>query len=78
MRDADLDGALAIAVSATRRRKVKTYRRMKRRLGFAGLLLGGPELLVLDEPTNGLDPGEIREIRELISRLTTHGATVLL
>ena len=39
---------------------------MKQRLGFARLLLGRPELLVLDEPTNGLDPGEIREIRELI------------
>src|SRR5205807_339271 len=47
-------------------------------LGFARLLLGRPELLVLDEPTNGLDPGEIREIRDLIGRLSTHGATVLL
>ena len=37
-----------------------------------------PELLVLDEPTNGLDPGEIREIRELIGRLSSQGATVLL
>ena len=51
---------------------------MKQRLGFARLLLGRPELLVLDEPTNGLDPGEIREIRELIGRLTAHGTTVLL
>jgi ABC-2 type transport system ATP-binding protein len=51
---------------------------MKQRLGFARLLLGRPELLVIDEPTNGLDPGEIREIRELIARLTDHGATVLL
>jgi ABC-2 type transport system ATP-binding protein len=51
---------------------------MKQRLGFARLLLGRPELLILDEPTNGLDPGEIREIRELIGRLTTAGSTVLL
>jgi ABC-2 type transport system ATP-binding protein len=51
---------------------------MKQRLGFARLLLGRPELLVLDEPTNGLDPGEIREIRELIGRLSQGGATVLL
>src|SRR5678816_1715605 len=51
---------------------------MKQRLGFARALLARPELLVLDEPTNGLDPGEIREIRELISRLTQHGTTVLL
>ncbi|MDQ1434642.1 MAG: type transport system ATP-binding protein, partial [Actinomycetota bacterium] len=60
-------------------RKVRTYSQgMKQRLGFARLLLGRPELLVLDEPTNGLDPGEIREIRELIGRLSAHGATVLL
>jgi ABC-2 type transport system ATP-binding protein len=59
--------------------KVRTYSQgMKQRLGFARLLLGRPELLVLDEPTNGLDPGEIREIRALIRRLTDRGATVLL
>ena len=80
MRDADLDGALAIAgLGDAVDRKVRTYSRgMKQRLGFARLLLGRPELLVLDEPTNGLDPAEIREIRELIGRLTAHGATVLL
>lgn len=80
MDDADLDGALAIAdLGDAIHRKVKTYSQgMKQRLGFARLLLGRPELLVLDEPTNGLDPGEIREIRELIGRLTERGATVLL
>ena len=80
MKDADLDGALAIAgLGDAIGRRVKTYSQgMKQRLGFARLLLGRPELLVLDEPTNGLDPGEIREIRELIGRLSTHGATVLL
>jgi len=80
MKDADLDGALAIAGLGTAiDRKVRTYSQgMKQRLGFARLLLARPELLVLDEPTNGLDPGEIREIRELIGRLSTHGATVLL
>ena len=46
--------------------------------GVARALLGRPELLVLDEPTNGLDPGEMREIRELISRLAARGVTVLL
>jgi ABC-2 type transport system ATP-binding protein len=80
MKDADLDGALAIAgLGDAIDRNVKTYSQgMKQRLGFARLLLGRPELLVLDEPTNGLDPGEIREIRELISRLSGQGATVLL
>ncbi len=78
--DADLDGALAVAALGDAiHRKVRTYSQgMKQRLGFARLLLGRPELLVLDEPTNGLDPGEIREIRELIGRLTQQGATVLL
>ena len=80
MKDADLDGALAIAgLGDAIDRRVKTYSQgMKQRLGFARLLLGRPELLVLDEPTNGLDPGEIREIRELIGRLSAEGATVLL
>ncbi|HEX4820754.1 MAG TPA: ABC transporter ATP-binding protein [Acidimicrobiales bacterium] len=80
LRDADLDGALAIAgLGDAIHRAVRTYSQgMKQRLGFARLLLGRPELLVLDEPTNGLDPGEIREIRELIGRLSSHGATVLL
>jgi ABC-2 type transport system ATP-binding protein len=80
MSEADLDGALGIAgLGGAINRKVRTYSQgMKQRLGFARLLLGRPELLVLDEPTNGLDPGEIREIRELIGRLSGQGATVLL
>jgi ABC-2 type transport system ATP-binding protein len=80
MKDADLDGALAVAgLEGAINRQVRTYSQgMKQRLGFARLLLARPELLVLDEPTNGLDPGEIREIRELIARLSAQGATVLL
>jgi ABC-2 type transport system ATP-binding protein len=80
LRDADLEGALSIAgLGDAVHRRVKTYSQgMKQRLGFARLLLGRPELLVLDEPTNGLDPGEIREIRELIGRLSSQGATVVL
>jgi ABC-2 type transport system ATP-binding protein len=77
---ADLDQALAVAgLGNAIDRRVRTYSQgMKQRLGFARALLSRPELLVLDEPTNGLDPGEIREIRELIARLTEQGTTVLL
>ncbi len=52
---------------------------MKQRLGLAGALLGRPPLLILDEPTNGLDPAGIHEIRELIKALPGQtGCTVLL
>jgi ABC-2 type transport system ATP-binding protein len=49
---------------------------MKQRLGIAAALLGDPALLILDEPTNGLDPAGIREMRELITRLADGGRTV--
>jgi ABC-2 type transport system ATP-binding protein len=52
---------------------------MRQRLGLAAALLGEPELLILDEPTNGLDPAGIREIRDLIRALPAEaGATVFL
>ena len=51
---------------------------MKQRLGIACALLGNPKLILLDEPTNGLDPAGIQEIRQLICRLPKqYGMTVL-
>lgn len=51
---------------------------MKQRLAIASALLGNPDILVLDEPTNGLDPAGIAEIRELIHRLNKSGKTVIM
>ena len=59
--------------------KFRTYSLgMKQRLGLAYALLGDPELLFLDEPTNGMDPAGMAEVRDLIRSLGTGGRTVLL
>ena len=77
---ANLDPALTIAgLGDAIDRKVKTYSQgMRQRLGIARALLGRPRVLILDEPTNGLDPGEMREVRSLLTRLAGEGVTVLL
>jgi ABC-type multidrug transport system ATPase subunit len=51
---------------------------MKQRLAIASCLLGNPEVMILDEPTNGLDPVGIAEIRELIKRLRHEGKTIIM
>jgi len=77
---ANVDEALAVAdLGDAVHRKVKTYSQgMRQRLGVARALLGRPEVMVLDEPTNGLDPAEMREIRQLLQRLASRGVTTLL
>jgi len=76
----DINRVLQI-VSLTDRaeHKVKTYSHgMKQRLGIAQALLGNPEMVILDEPTAGLDPKGIKEIRRLIIELAEHGLTIFL
>lgn len=59
--------------------KFKTFSLgMKQRLAIASALLNSPEVLILDEPTNGLDPQGIKEIRTIIKEIATKGTTILL
>ena len=68
-------------VNLTQRKdsKFSTYSLgMKQRLAIASTLLGDPDILVFDEPTNGLDPAGIAEIRELIKQLNRQGKTIIM
>ena len=68
-----------VGLSGIDNRPVKRYSLgMRQRLGLAAALLRAPRLLILDEPTNGLDPRGIREVRDLLSELNKAGTTVFM
>ncbi|MFJ8696478.1 alpha/beta fold hydrolase [Streptomyces roseolilacinus] len=77
--DAHIDEALRIAGLGTAlARAVRTYSQgMRQRLAIAQAMLGLPDLLILDEPTNGLDPPQIREMRDVMIRYAAGGRTVI-
>lgn len=78
--DARVDEVLAIiGLSEAANKKYKNYSLgMKQRLGIGWTLLHDPEFLVLDEPTNGLDPAGMMEVRHLIQRLAAGGKTIFI
>ncbi|GHE27737.1 alpha/beta fold hydrolase [Streptomyces vinaceus] len=77
--DAHLTEALEIAgLGDALERAVRTYSQgMRQRLAIAQAMLGMPDLLILDEPTNGLDPPQIREMRDVMIRYAAGGRTVI-
>lgn len=77
--DSHMDEALEIAgLGDALERAVRTYSQgMRQRLAIAQAMLGMPDLLILDEPTNGLDPPQIREMRDVMIRYAAAGRTVI-
>jgi ABC-2 type transport system ATP-binding protein len=78
--DARVDEVLTlVGLEAAAGRRVKGYSLgMRQRLGLAAALLGGPALLVLDEPANGLDPAGVRWLRTLLREFAERGGSVLI
>ena len=79
-RDTRVDVALArVGLTQAQDKKVNAYSLgMKQRLGIANALLQPRELLILDEPTNGLDPQGTREVRNLVRQLASEGVTIFI
>ncbi|MFD9868210.1 alpha/beta fold hydrolase [Streptomyces niveus] len=77
--DSHIEQALEIAgLGDALARAVRTYSQgMRQRLAIAQAMLGLPDLLILDEPTNGLDPPQIREMRDVMIRYAAEGRTVI-
>ena len=68
-----------VGLSQARDRRVRAYSKgMRQRLGFAQALLGNPQLLFLDEPTNGLDPEGIRDFYRILHEQRARGATIII
>jgi ABC-2 type transport system ATP-binding protein len=78
--DSRVDEVLrAVELEQAGRKRVKAYSLgMRQRLGLAGALLGDPELLILDEPANGLDPEGVRWLRDFLRAFASQGRTVLI
>ena len=77
--DSRVDEALEeVGLGAVGRQRVRTYSLgMRQRLGLAGAMLGRPEVLILDEPTNGLDPEGVQWLRGFLRDFAARGGTVL-
>lgn len=67
-----------VGLENTNKKLARNFLSMKQRLGITMALINNPELLILDEPTNGLDPLGIQELRELIKEFSKKGITVII